>query len=128
LAKYPDKIDFSIRFYSLGGENHSGGKDAAKAALCALDQDKFWQFHDRLFLDQKNFTKDDLLNYAGQVGLDMAKFTPCFNSKIINSWVDEDSEVAVMSDVRGTPTFFVNGNKVEGSIPVTEWEKALNLQ
>lgn len=129
LAKYPDKIDFSLRFYSIGGPEHSGGKDAAKAALCALSQNKFWQFHDRLFLDQKNFSNDDLLNYAQQVGLDMDKFTPCFNSKIINDWVDEDSKAAVDANVRGTPTFFVNGNnKVEGVIPVADWEKALNLK
>ncbi len=128
MTKYPDKIYFTMRFYSLGGAEHAGGKEAAQASLCALSQGKFWQYHDRLFLDQKNFSNDDLLNYAKQVGLDPYQFNACFTSKIVADWVDSDLQAGVAAGVRGTPTFFINGQKVEGSIPLEAWQKVLNLQ
>lgn len=127
LAKYPDKLSLTIRFFSLGDEAHLGGKEAAIASFCAFSQGKFWEYHDRLFLGQKNFISDDFLNYARQVGLDENLFSACTVSEIVSKTVDEDWQAAAEAGVQGTPTFFVNGEKIEGSIPLKAWEEALGF-
>ncbi len=123
IAKYPDKIRLVFRFFSLGGEEQQGGEEAALAALCAQEQGKFWAYHDKLFLNQKNFTDDDLKNFGRQVGLDEIKFEDCLRTKKYQAAVQADYQDGLSAGVQGTPTFFVNGQKVEGAVPLEEWEK-----
>ncbi|MBI5022731.1 MAG: DsbA family protein [Candidatus Magasanikbacteria bacterium] len=127
LAKYPDKINFVYRYFPLGDANHAGGKEAAMAAVCADSQGKFWPFHDKLFQNQKNFTKIDLLSLAGQIGLNMESFSQCFESAAVKSKVEKDWVDGASLGVSGTPSFFLNGEKVEGAIPLEAWEKAIGL-
>ncbi len=127
LAKYPNKINFVYRYFPLGDVNHAGGKEAAISAVCANSQGKFWPFHDKLFQNQKNFTKADLLALAGQSGLDMELLGPCLESAAVKSKVEKDWADGAALGVGGTPTFFINGEKVEGAIPLEAWENALGL-
>ena len=127
LAKYPDKINFVFRNFPLGDANHAGGKEASIAAVCANSQGKFWPFHDKIFQNQKNFTKTDLLSLAGQVGLNMESFSQCFESAAVKSKVEKDWADGVALGVTGTPSFFLNGEKVEGAIPLEAWEKVIGL-
>lgn len=128
LAKYKDKISLTVRFFTLGDEAHAGGREAAAASFCAFSQGKFWEYHDRLFLNQKNFTNDDLLNFARQIGLNEEQFLACLSSEIVGNSIDEDWQAGAEAGVRGTPTFFVDGEKIEGSIPLKIWEQALGLK
>lgn len=127
LAKYSDKINFVFRYFPLGGTDHAGGKEAAIAAVCADSQGKFWSFHDKLFQNQKNFTSPDLLSLASQIGLNMETFSQCLESAAVKSKVEKDWMDGVALKVTGTPTFFINGEKVEGVIPLAAWEKAIGL-
>lgn len=127
LAKYPDKINFVFRNFPLGDANHVGGKEAAMAGVCANSQGKFWPFHDKLFQNQKNFTKSDLLTLAGQSGLNTESFSQCLESAAVKSKVEKDWADGATLGVSGTPSFFINGEKVEGAIPLEAWEKAVGL-
>ena len=93
---------------------------AAQAAECAADQGKFWEYHDLLF-DKQNgenvgtFTKENLLSYAKELGLDMAKFEPCLKNDETLQRVVADTNEGRQVGVTGTPTFFINGKPLVGA-------------
>lgn len=125
LAKYPSQVSYTFRHFPLQDQAHQGGLEASEAAFCAGKQNKFWAYHDKLFLNQKNFTLEDLKGYAGQIGLDVPSFTKCLTSSLAEQKVGLDWTDGYSLGINGTPTFFINGQKVEGAIPLEEWEKLI---
>lgn len=126
-AKYPDKISLVFRFFPGHSEN-ANAKNAALAAFCAQEQGKFWGYYDKLFQNNGKLSPEDLNNYAAQVGLDTAVFEQCLAGKKYEKQFEKDIADGVALGVQGTPTFFVNGEKVEGAIPLEAWEKVLKLK
>ncbi|MBI5222497.1 MAG: DsbA family protein [Candidatus Magasanikbacteria bacterium] len=125
LAKYPDKIRLVFRFFPVDSSASQTSEEVAWAALCAAEQNKFWPFHDKLFQNQKGFTIENLKDYARQTGLAEAKFNSCLDSKKYEAAVRADFQDGLSAGVQGTPTFFVNGQKVEGAVPLEGWERLL---
>lgn len=125
VAKYPQKINLTIRHFPLQDDSHKGGLEAAIAAVCADKQDKFWAYHDKLFQNQKNFTKDDLQLYAGQIGLNVPSFIQCLADSEIRKKVENDWADGYSLGITGTPTFFVDSQKIEGSVPLSAWEQVI---
>lgn len=112
------KVRYEYKSQNIGG---TPTRDAANAAECAADQGKFWDYHDALFARQGTaanpFTKTLLKRYAAELGLDAAKFDPCVdNSAHYNDVRAQESE-ATGKGVNSTPTFMINGKKVEGAVP-----------
>ena len=103
---------------------------AAQAAECAADQGKFWEYHDLLF-DKQNgenvgtFTKDKLIGYAKDLGLDSAKFNPCLQNDATLQRVMSDVNEGRAVGVTGTPTFFINGKPLVGAQPVEVFQSAI---
>jgi len=126
VAKYPDQVWVQVRDFP-SEELHLGATAAAVAAACANEQGKYWPMHDLLFANQNNLTDADLSRYAKSVGVDEKKFAACQNDEKISTEVDADLLAGVGADVRGTPTFFVNGIKIEGGILAVDWEKILSF-
>ena len=122
LAKYPEKVNFVFRFFPASND---AARSAALAALCAHEQNKFLVYHDKLFQNRGKFTQDDLKNYAVQTGLDTAIFNQCLDSKKFDKQVGNDLSDALTLGVEGTPTFFLNGEKLEGAIPFSAWEMVI---
>ena len=116
-----NKINFVYwDFAFLGEESHK----AAEAALCAKDQNKFWQYHDLLFQSQKGenegaFADMNLKKFAVGIGLDKNQFNSCFDSRIHKPIVEEATAKAGEYGVNSTQTVFINGLKFEGVMP---WE------
>jgi protein-disulfide isomerase len=102
-----------------GGVTES--RDAANAALCAADQNKFWLYHDWLFANQSAqelpgyFTIDRLLKIGQDAGLDMGSFEPCVRNGSHLSEIQAALKAAP-SGISSTPTIYVNGNVVESSV------------
>lgn len=96
---------------------HPNSRAAAAAASCAGRQGKFWQMYDKLFLNQNALARADLVAYAGQIGLDAGTFTACLDAGGDKERIERDIAAGLAAGVHGTPTFFVNGVKVEGAIP-----------
>lgn len=97
-------------------------RDAANAAWCAADQNKFWAMHDWLYVNQSPtespdaFTTDRLLAIGQLAGLDMATFTPCVVSGTHNADIaQEQSSLPTAVKAHGTPTVLINGTLVAAS-------------
>ncbi len=110
VDQYGDKIRFSYKHFPLTGI-HPYAFKAAEASECAADQGKFWEYHDKLFENQKKLDIANLKKYAGEIGLDTGKFNSCLESGVMSSRVSSDVQEARKLDVDATPTFFINGKK-----------------
>jgi hypothetical protein len=86
---------------------------AAKAAICAQAQDKFWTFHDRLFRLGRSINRTSIRELATDVGLDKEKFEACLKAESTRERVQQDIKAAVALGVRGTPTFYMGGPLLE---------------
>ncbi len=111
LAQYGNSVRFEYHHFPLSNI-HRYAFNAAVASECAADQKKFWEYHDRLFREQPNFSQDALINYAADLGLDKASFTECLSSDDPAQRVKNDVADATQRQLPGTPTFFVNGQQV----------------
>jgi protein-disulfide isomerase len=108
--KYGDKVRFVFRQFPLSFHAHA--HLAAEAALAANAQGKFWEFHDKLFANQKGLERDKLEAYAKELGLDLTKFKKALDDKAHAATVDAEMKLGEEVAVDGTPTMFLNGARV----------------
>ena len=92
----------------------------------AAKQGKFWEFHDKLFADQKNLKLDAFKRHAQEIGLDVAQFEKEFFDITNKKQVDADTAEAKALGVTGTPAFFVNGRFLNGAKPFEDFAKLIN--
>jgi Na+/H+ antiporter NhaA len=97
---------------------HPNAQLAAEAAEAAADQGAFWELHDLLLAHQDALGPDDLIGYAEQLGLDLDRFSSALQEHSGAARVAEDVDSADLSDVSGTPTFFVNGRRHHGAYDI----------
>ena len=110
--KYGDRVKLVYMDFPLGMHPHA--LDAAIAGRCAGEQNKFWQFHDAMFADQKKLDPAALKQTAGKLGLDTKKFDACFDGKQVVPGIRADQAEGERLGVNGTPTFFINGIQMVG--------------
>ena len=108
------------------------GDAAARAAVCAANQGKaaYVRMHDRLFAEQAAWQDAPdplpfLLSYAGDIGLDQTRFVACYASDASEARVRAANALADRMGVRATPTFFINGRRLEGALPADEFRTLL---
>lgn len=123
-ARFPDKIYFVYRDFPLD-DIHPHAFRAAEAANCASDQGKFWAMHDKLYQNADRLTELDLKLYALEIGLNISTFNECFDSRKYKDEIEQDRADGIAAGVEGTPTFFINGRRVPGAIPMEVWEQIL---
>ena len=114
--EYPTYINFIYRDFPIS-EIHPIAQKAAEAGHCARDQGKFWEYHDKLYQNQVGLDEVSLFEFAKELNLNTRTFQTCLSSGKYRDEVLEDYEDGVEAGVRGTPTFFVNGNRIPGSVP-----------
>jgi protein-disulfide isomerase len=109
-----DDLRFVYRHFPR--PEHPHAKHAAEAAECAAAQgeDRFWAMHDALFANQNALDDAHVRQYAEDIGLDVQRFGADMAHHTYLERVHQDLEGAVRSDVHGTPTFFINGQRYEG--------------
>ena len=112
--KLGSKLKFIFRNFPLS-EIHPDATNAAVAAEAAGAQGKFWEMHDIIFENQLHLSDAHLMKYAASIGLDIAQFKTDFEESRAMEKVENDFESGVISGVNGTPTFFVNGERYNGS-------------
>jgi protein-disulfide isomerase len=108
------RLRFIFRNFPLS-EAHPNAANAAEAAETAGEQGKFWEMHDTLFEHQKALRPRDLVAHATRLGLDSDRFQRELESHAHVERVREDFMSGVRSGVNGTPTFFINGERHDGS-------------
>ncbi len=124
LEKYSDQVYFIYRDFPIDAI-HPQARLAAEAGECAQDQKLFWPLHDKMFDNQNRLSLSNILQYASEVGIEMNKFADCLSSKKYSKEVEQDLQDGILAGVDGTPTFFVNGNKIEGVITLSVWDKII---
>lgn len=107
---YDGKVRVVFRQFPLSF--HKEAHLAAQAALAAHEQGKFWAYHDKLFANQKALTRPDLEKYAKELKLDMGKFKKALDAGTYKATVDGDLALGKEVVVQGTPTMFLNGERV----------------
>lgn len=127
------KVKLVFRQYPLESL-HPSSRIAAEASECAGDQGKFWEMHDKIFVEQAKlgqgtvqFSAADLKKWAAATGLDAGKFNECFDSKKFAQKVtDSENEINKLTGGIGTPTFFVGGQKIIGAQPFQVFQQTLD--
>lgn len=114
VQAYGEKVRIVEKQYPL--PFHNRAKPAAEAALCAKEQGKFWEMHDKLFPSQ-SLEAADFTKFATEIGLNVSKFNSCMDSGKMGARVDKDLDEGKRVGVRGTPHFFVNGKVINGAQP-----------
>jgi protein-disulfide isomerase len=102
-------VRFAFRHFPLT-EIHPHALGAAAAAEAAALQDRFWEMHGLLFQRQKALEDDDLMRYAAELELDVARFDGDRAGDAALARIRRDVESGIASgEVRGTPTLFIDG-------------------
>ena len=123
------KVYYEYR--SVGGFIGPESTDAANAAYCAADQNKFWEYHDILFANWTgenagDFTPDKLRQYAQAINLNLDQFNTCINTGAHTNEVDQDVTDAKAAGVTGTPAFVINGKLIEGAQPYSVFQQTID--
>jgi protein-disulfide isomerase len=123
LHEFTGKVRVVHKDFPLS--SHAGALPAAEAARCAGSQGVFWEYHDLLYLGVPDFSRDDLIGYAGRLNLDRAAFTTCIDTRRLRKNVQADVAEARAMGLRGTPTFLVNGTMLVGAQPIETFREAI---
>jgi protein-disulfide isomerase len=113
--QYPDKVQ--VVFKNLPLKMHKQAEPAARAALAAHKQGKFWSYHDLLFQKASSLNDEVYASLAADLGLDVERFKSDMNSRAIADQVRADMDQAKALGLNGTPRFLVNGVQIKGAYP-----------
>ncbi|MEK6953525.1 MAG: DsbA family protein [Candidatus Micrarchaeota archaeon] len=118
------KAKFVFKHFPLT-QIHPNAQKASEATECAKDQNKFWEFHDKIFENQGAIAITDLKKYAADLKLNTATFDKCLDGGEKAAQVNADLQEGIANGVTGTPSFFVNGQNIVGAQPYTVFQQVL---
>jgi protein-disulfide isomerase len=117
--KHKDKVLFVYKFMPLSMHPHS--EIAARAAIAAQMQGKFWPMHHQLFANGQRLEQSDLDTYAKAIGLDVDKFHADMKSPATTARLDADKKLADQLGVKGTPTIYIDGRSYDLKVSIEDW-------
>lgn len=122
--QFADSVRMEFRHYPLE-RPHQWALTAATFAECAAEQNKFWEFHDRLFEQQETWSRspDPLSIFAGMVQelpLNTQQFESCMQNPKTLAQIQKERGLGSKQGVQSTPTMFINGNILIGSVQLKE--------
>ena len=101
--------------------------ELAQAAICAEEQGKFAEYHAYVFEHQTQITKEgDLKDFAVNVGIDGTQFAACYAKEEIKTKAAKWTEEGNKREIDSTPTFFINGQKLVGAQPYSDFKKIID--
>jgi protein-disulfide isomerase len=121
---YKGKVKIAFKHQPL--PFHQNAKPAAMASLAAHEQGKFWEYHDKLFANQRALDRASLERYAQELGLNVAKFKAALDSNKFEAQVTADSQEGMRLGANGTPTFFINGRQLVGALPFDSFKSVID--
>lgn len=118
LEQYADQLNFEFKHFPLPARIHPYAFQAAVAAEAAGQQGKFFEYHDRLFTEQTTWSGSAVpqtyfIQYASDLGLDIDTFKRHLQSSVLRDRIQADFDEGEALGITGTPTFFLNGKKME---------------
>lgn len=131
-SEFSNDITFVYRHFPLR-QIHPNAQLAGQAAEAGGKQDRFWEMHDMIFEGQKNWSNQSLnlaedifVSYAEQLDIDIEKFKIDINSKEVKDKVNSDYRSGIRSGTNSTPTFFLNGEKIQNPRGYEAFKSLLN--
>jgi protein-disulfide isomerase len=124
LSQFEDRLLFVFRHFPLVSQ-HPHAWRAALAAEAAGAQHRFWAMHEHLLGHQHSLTDEELRTHARALGLDMESYERDLRDPELAERVRQDALSGLHSGVLGTPTFFLNGRRLEGGFRPDELESAI---
>lgn len=122
-AEYPN--DVRVLWANNALSFHNRAKPAAIAGLAAHRQGKFWEFHDKMFANQRALTDENFKKWAGELKLDVARFETDIKDPALGKQADREQAAATATGARGTPGFFINGKLLSGAQPFPAFKSAV---
>ena len=126
LAAYPGKIRVVYRHLPLTSI-HPDAFPAAEAAMCAGEQDAFWQYHEKLF-SSETLGSEVYTQYARELTLDVTAFEACMTEHRYQEAIQTDSDFAINLGISSTPTFFINGLALVGAQPLDAFKQVIDKE
>ena len=124
VKEYPNDVKHVYRNLPLAF--HSNAMPAARGAICANRQGKFWEFRDVLFENATALEEANLRKYAEQAKLDLTQYDACLKDPAVDKQVDADLAYAQQVGASGTPTSFINGVLFSGARPYEELKRVVD--
>jgi protein-disulfide isomerase len=112
IGEHQDKIRFFYKHFPLG--MHQNAEKAARAAVAAMKQGKFWEMHHALFENQTALSAENIEKLAQGIGLDMARFRQDRDAEATADFVAKNRKQGEALSLSGTPSIFINGRKFGG--------------
>ena len=110
LTTYPDDVRLVFKHFPSDGHEHAAL--AARAAVVAHEQGKFWELHDKMFTHMRQLDPDHIQEWAGEVGLESGRFRRALATRRYGERVALDRQEGEKAGVASTPTFFINGRRL----------------
>jgi protein-disulfide isomerase len=120
IAAFPRDIRYQVINFPL--PVHQRAPLAARAALAAAQQGKYWQMHQRLFAHPERLERADLEEHARALGLDLPRFRADLDGPTVDHLMEIDSATARSVHTEATPTYFLNGRMIGGARPLEDLE------
>ncbi|HLA78135.1 MAG TPA: thioredoxin domain-containing protein [Vicinamibacteria bacterium] len=126
VGRYAGKVRFVHRDFPL--DMHPQAAVASRAAHCAGEQDRFWDYHKNLLTVPGDMSDQDLKTRAASLRLETAKFGSCLASDRYAREVQETMDYGLQLGITGTPTFFINGRRLVGVRPIEDFRAAIEAE
>jgi len=124
LADYPTDVRMVYKMHPL--PMHKNAMPAAQAALAANAQGKFTAMNEKLLANSATLSRDKYLQFAGEIGLDMKRFTNDIDTEAYKKTIDAQTEEVMKVGATGTPATFVNGRFLSGAQPYEAFKKIID--
>lgn len=125
MTKYGSRVRFEFRDFPIE-ELHQNATQAAIAGRCAQEQGKFWPFHDKAFNSSPSLSYAELVAMGNEIGMDPRQFERCLLDGRYRDDVAADVAKSKELGITGTPTFFLNGRRIDGAIPEDIFEDVID--
>jgi protein-disulfide isomerase len=116
---HKNAIRMAFKFYPLPSHPHAD--IAARAAVAATNQGKFWEMHHALFTNQRHLEQTDLDSYAKELGIEVSRFHADMQAAATADRIAKDKKLGEDLQIGGTPTIFINGRLFDGHQDMNEW-------
>lgn len=131
LDHYGDLVQFIYREYPIIGGQSSA--EAGAAALCASQQGRYWEYAELIWENQASnqrvsISTELLASFAEQTELDMDAYNTCLEDETGLNLVIADYQAGVGFDIRATPTFFIDGERISGANPIEDFMDIIDAQ
>ncbi len=123
-AKYNESILMVFKDFPLT-MLHPNALNAALASECAKEQGKYWEYHDYIFDNNDKLGINYLKEYAKFFGLNSEQFNACLDTQKYLHEIEKDKKAGISAGVSGTPVTFINGRRIVGAQPESEFIKVI---